>query len=71
MMMDLLDASLQYNVDLFDETTIIRMATHYQKLLGELLIKTDCPISDLEMLTPSERQQILVEWNDTAADLSA
>jgi amino acid adenylation domain-containing protein len=63
-----LDASLQYNIDLFDESTIIRMATHYQRLLGELLNKADSLISDLEMLTSSEKQKILVEWNDTVAD---
>ncbi len=63
-----LDASLQYNVDLYDETSIISMATHYQNLLSELLEKTDSPIAELEMLTPSERQRIVFDWNDTAAD---
>ena len=63
-----LDASLRYNVDLFDENTIMRMVSHYQNLLRELLVKTDIPIAELEMLTPSERQRIVAEWNETVTD---
>jgi len=63
-----LDASLHYNVDLFDENSIIYMSAHYQNLLGELLTKTDRPIADLEMLTPSEVKRIVIDWNDTVTD---
>jgi amino acid adenylation domain-containing protein len=61
-------ASLRYNVDLFDESTIMRMATHYQNLLGELLMKTGSPIAELVMLAPSERQRIVGDWTETVAD---
>ena len=60
-----LDASLQYNVDLYNESSIISMAAHYQNLLRELPRKADRPIAELEMLTPSERQRSVYEWNDT------
>jgi amino acid adenylation domain-containing protein len=63
-----LDASFQYNIDLFDENTILHMVGHYQNLLGELLNKSDRPIGELEMLTPSERQRIVINWNDTGKD---
>jgi amino acid adenylation domain-containing protein len=63
-----LEASLQYNVDLFDDGTIQHMATHYQNLLRELITKGDRPIADLEMLTPSERDQTVLAWNDTGMD---
>jgi amino acid adenylation domain-containing protein len=63
-----LECSLIYNIDLFDENTIIHMVAHYQKLLKELLAKSDCPITDLEMLTLSEWQRIVIDWNDTSAD---
>jgi amino acid adenylation domain-containing protein len=63
-----LDASLQYNVDLYDENSIIHMAAHYQNLLGELLMKTDRPLAELEMLMPSERNRIVIDWNDTRED---
>lgn len=60
--------SLQYNGDLFDEKTIVHMAAHFQNLLGELVQNSERHISDLEMLTPSERNRILNEWNDTTDD---
>jgi amino acid adenylation domain-containing protein len=61
-------ASLHYNADLFDERTIILMAAHYQNLLGEFLSKPESSISELELLTPSERRKVLYEWNETKAD---
>jgi hypothetical protein len=64
-----LDGSLQYNRDLYDEATITRMACHYQVLLGEMLEKTDSPISELELLLPSEKQMLVHDWNNTGTDL--
>ena len=62
------EASFQYNIDLFDQTTISNMASHYKNLLGELLTKPELSIADLEILAPFELKQILVNWNDTSAD---
>ena len=63
-----LDGSLNYNIDLYDANTIMLLISHYQNLLKELLRKPDCLISDLEMLSPSERQTIVTDWNNTCAD---
>ncbi len=63
-----LDASFCYNIDLFDESTIIHMAAHFQNLIRELLVKADRPIVELEMLTPSEFKRIVYGWNDTWAE---
>jgi amino acid adenylation domain-containing protein len=63
-----LEASIQYNVDLYDENSIIHLVSHYQNLLGDLLKKADHPMADLEMLTQSEQQRILIDWNDLKAD---
>lgn len=63
-----LNASIQYNADLYDENSIIHLVSHFQNLLGELMIKTDRPLAELEMLTPSERKRILFDWNDLEAD---
>jgi amino acid adenylation domain-containing protein len=57
--------SLQYNVDLYDEKTIVHMASHYQNMLAEMLMKTDRPLSEMEMLTPSEKKRIVFDWNQT------
>jgi len=58
----------EYNTDLFDETTIARMAGHYQTLLEAIAANPQQPISELPLLTPAERQQLLVEWNNTEAE---
>ncbi|MEG4595033.1 amino acid adenylation domain-containing protein [Microcoleus sp. F8_C2] len=65
---DGLVAEWEYNSDLFDETTIVRMAEHFQTLLEGIVANSKQAISELPILTPGERQQLLVEWNNTAKD---
>ena len=65
---DRFSACLLYNTSLFDNSTIFRMASHFQNILEGLLAWPDSSISELEILAPVEKQQILVDWNNTAAD---
>jgi hypothetical protein len=60
--------SLEYNTDLFDATTISRMLGHFQTLLEGIVVNPEQRLSDLPLLTQPERQQLLVEWNDTQVD---
>ena len=60
-----LSATLAYNPDLFDASTIRRMLGHYQTVLAEVIAYPDKPISALALLTQTERQQLLTQWNDT------
>ncbi|HEV3041225.1 MAG TPA: amino acid adenylation domain-containing protein [Candidatus Angelobacter sp.] len=57
--------SLSYNTDLFDRSTIERMASHWQQVLHTLVAKPDLPISRLSLLTSNERSQLLNTWNAT------
>ncbi len=59
---------IEYSTDLFDRDRIERMAGHYRTLLEGIVSDPDQSIATLPILTKSERHQILVEWNDTAAD---
>jgi amino acid adenylation domain-containing protein len=59
---------MEYNTDLFDRTTIERMVGHLQTLLEGVAANPQTPVANLPLLTAAERQQILVEWNDTARD---
>ena len=63
-----LQGSFEYSTDRFDPPTIERMASHWQTLLEGIVADPSQPISTLPLLTAVERQQILVEWNDTNAD---
>jgi len=58
----------EYNTDLFDETTIARMAGNFQTLLGGIVANPKQSISELPLLTEQERHQLLVEWNNTGAE---
>ncbi|HEX5601554.1 MAG TPA: AMP-binding protein, partial [Pyrinomonadaceae bacterium] len=60
-----LEGSLEYNTDLFEEATMERLLRHFQTLLEGIVADPDASIADLPLLTASERQQLLVEWNDT------
>nr|AXN93575.1 PuwA [Cylindrospermum moravicum CCALA 993]AXN93584.1 PuwA [Cylindrospermum alatosporum CCALA 994] len=63
-----LEGSWEYNRDLFDESTIMQMAGHFQTLLAEIVANPTQRIAHLPMLSESEQQRLLVEWNDTQAD---
>ncbi len=59
---------IEYRAELFDGTTIERIAAHFQQLLESVIADPDQKISSLLLLTYAERHQLLVEWNNTRAD---
>ncbi|MGB7498154.1 MAG: amino acid adenylation domain-containing protein, partial [Candidatus Acidiferrum sp.] len=63
-----LSASIRFNTDLFEAGTIARMAGHFHALLESVIRDPSTTIDDLEILTGRERQQLLVEFNDTKTD---
>ena len=65
---DSLRGSLEYNTDLFEDGTITRMLGHFHTLLEGVTAHPEQRLWDLPILTERERQQLLVEWNDTGKD---
>ena len=65
---DGLSAELEYDQGLFDADTIRRMLAHFQTLLEAIVAHPEQRLSELALLNPPERQQLLVEWNDTRRD---
>ncbi|HYO70115.1 MAG TPA: amino acid adenylation domain-containing protein, partial [Archangium sp.] len=60
--------SWMYSTDLFEASTVERMARHFQRLLeGVVAQEGRQRLSELPLLTEDERRRVLVEWNDTAA----
>ncbi len=53
------------NADLFDSDTIARMMDHFRILLAGTVTNPEQPISQLPLLSETERRQLLIEWNDT------
>lgn len=62
---DGLFGSCTYNPDLFDPSMMDRMARHWRTLLTSIAADPNQRIADLPFLTEEERQQSLVEWNQT------
>jgi aspartate racemase len=58
-------AGIEYNADLFDASTIARMAGHWEKLLAGIAANPESRLLELPLLTDQERHQIMVEWNRT------
>ena len=58
----------EYNTDIFDEVTIVRLSSHYRNLLEAILADARTRVSDLPLLNEAEHRQLLVEWNDTAIE---
>ena len=65
---DSLAGAIEYNTDLFDEETISRMLGHFHHLLTAIAADPQRLVRDLPLLPDSERQQLLVEFNDTRTD---
>jgi amino acid adenylation domain-containing protein len=63
-----LKGQVVYSTDLFDDTTIIRMLKHFQTLLESIVAHPEQRLSDLPLLTARERQQLLIDWNNTRRD---
>ncbi|AIL12638.1 hypothetical protein IM40_02420 [Candidatus Paracaedimonas acanthamoebae] len=58
---------IEYATDLYEEETVERLGAHYQQLLTEIMAAPQGAIGAFELLTSSERQKILYDWNNTSA----
>ncbi|BDA68754.1 hypothetical protein CAL7716_029200 [Calothrix sp. PCC 7716] len=60
-----LSGAFEYNTDLFQESTIKRIAGHLQTLLEGIAANPQQRLSELTLLTESEQHQLLLKWNNT------
>ncbi|MQT28787.1 AMP-binding protein, partial [Pseudomonas helleri] len=63
-----LHAALTYANDLFDASTITRMARHWSNLLRALVDDSDRRVGELPMLDAGEVQTQVHDWNTTQVD---
>ncbi|RPH90725.1 MAG: amino acid adenylation domain-containing protein, partial [Calditrichaeota bacterium] len=57
--------SFEYNVDLFDRSTVERMVNHFRRLVEAALGNPRQRVADLPLMTDDEKQRQLIEWNHT------
>ncbi|MEM1170262.1 MAG: amino acid adenylation domain-containing protein [Cyanobacteria bacterium P01_H01_bin.35] len=62
-----LEGRWEYNADLFKGETIERMSGNFSTLLEGIVAAPEQKVGFLPLLTPKERHQLLVSWNDTFA----
>ncbi len=64
-------AYFDYNADLYETETIARIQQHYLALLRAVCADPLQKIASIPLLSASERQQLLVDWNRTEAEIPA
>jgi pristinamycin I synthase-3/4 len=62
---DGLAVALEHSRDLFDASTARRMTLQLERLLAAVAADPGLRLSEIPLLGDGERQQLLVEWNDT------
>ncbi|MCP1455683.1 non-ribosomal peptide synthetase [Pseudomonas kilonensis] len=65
---DRLGIRLTYDAARFDTETVQRMLGHLRQLLTQMVARPDAPLASLSLLTPVERQTLLVDWNRSELD---
>jgi len=60
---------LEASSELFEAATIERFSGHWLRLLDAAVSDPALLLADLPLLSSAERHELLVEWNDTAADV--
>ncbi len=63
-----LRGTCEYNTDLFEHAAIQRMIRHYKTIVEAAIDDVDQTVTHMPMLSREEMQQLLMEWNNTAAE---
>jgi amino acid adenylation domain-containing protein len=60
----------EFNTDIYEEKTVLQMQRHYLRVLKTVASAPATPIRAMSLLSESEREQIVEEWNQTAMPAS-
>jgi amino acid adenylation domain-containing protein len=63
-----IECCFEYCTDLFLDETISRLAGHYINTLNDIIMNPAKKLSDINLMSEAERNQLLYEFNDTDAD---
>jgi amino acid adenylation domain-containing protein len=63
--------AFEYALDLFDAPTVTALGGRLIRLLSQAATDPRRRVSELELLTPAERDRVLHQWNDTAHHMPA
>lgn len=60
---------IEYSCDLFDRPSMEALAVRLIRLLNGMIADPSRPIDGIDLLEPSERRQLLIDWNNTGQPL--
>ncbi|MCP4151811.1 MAG: AMP-binding protein, partial [bacterium] len=63
-----IEINITYDKKLFEEESIVRLTRHFKNILQDIINSPRQPVSTVKMMSDEEIKQLLVEFNDTAAD---
>ena len=66
-----IQGTLNYATALYEKSTIERMSAHYLLVLEQMVNDYKKSIKDYSLLSKTEYQQIVIDWNQTEAELRA
>ncbi len=65
---DSLTVEIHYDTSVFQRENVKRIARHFEALVRSAVQNPEAPVSELEILSASERQQLLIAFNQTSAE---
>ncbi|MGD2091262.1 MAG: amino acid adenylation domain-containing protein, partial [Candidatus Aminicenantes bacterium] len=63
-----IEGIVEYNVEIYKETTIRRIIHYLTRLLRQVLVNLELKISQIDMLSQQEKTQVLFDFNNTKTD---
>ncbi|MBD0254769.1 MAG: amino acid adenylation domain-containing protein [Cytophagales bacterium] len=63
-----LPARMLYNASVYDPSCVAGIARHLKAVIAQMLENPQATVARLELLSPAEKRQVLVEFNDTRTD---
>lgn len=67
--LNFINISIEYNIDLFKDTTIAKLIEHFETLLYDACTNPKKEISELELITKNEKE-MLFKYSDSSAKMS-
>ncbi|MBB6255449.1 condensation domain-containing protein, partial [Nitrospirillum iridis] len=61
-----LDVMIEYAADMFERGTVEGLGRRLGLVLSAMVSSPEAPVGRLDLLSPEERRQLLIDWNDTA-----
>jgi tyrocidine synthetase-3 len=68
---DRIEVNLSYNGDSLDEESIERLSHHFKSIIWDFIGHPDKRVTDIEIISPEEKDKILYEFNNTGAPYSS